>query len=276
MAIPRLNWDQLPSAARDAAESMLGPVRSAKTVGDGLNSAIASILDTQHGRVFVKGLRTDHRGVVTQQREAAINPYIRAVSPELLWRIEIGGWDLLCFEYVDGRGADYTPGSSDLTGLIATMHRLSQLPCPNLPPVYFRPAEARWAEVIADPAARELLAGDTILHTDYNPANILVTTNGDVQIIDWAWPTKGAAWLDPANLVPRLIACGHTPASAEEIAAECPGWRDADPAAVDLFASALTSLWADVACGQPNEEWKQKLAVSAQQWLEHRLATVGV
>lgn len=267
MAVPRLHWEQLPTAVRDATQALLGPVLSATTVSDGLNSAIAAILDTPDGRVFVKGLRS---GTVSQQREAAINPSVRAVSPELLWRIEIAGWDLLCFEYVDGRGADYTPGSSDLPGLIATMHRLSELPCPTLPPVYFRPAEARWAEVIADPAARDMLAGDTILHTDYNPANVLATTNGNIQIIDWAWPTKGAAWLDPANLVPRLIACGHTPASAEAVASECPGWSDADPAAIDLFASALTSLWADIA--RDPEPWKQALAASARQWHEHRSA----
>ncbi len=130
--------------------------------------------------------------MVTQQRESAINPYVRAVSPALLWRIEIDGWDLLCFEHVDGRGADFTPGSPDLPDLVATIRRLAELPCPDVPPVYFRRAEQRWAEAIDDPAAREVLAGDAILHTDYNPANILITTDG-AQIIDWAWPTKGAA-----------------------------------------------------------------------------------
>lgn len=106
MTIPRLDCEQLPTAARDAAEALLGPVRSARTVSPCQNSAIATIFDTKQGRVFVKGLRTDQRGVVTQQCEAAINPYVRTVSPELLWRILIAGWDLLCFEYVDGRGAD--------------------------------------------------------------------------------------------------------------------------------------------------------------------------
>ncbi|MGH4024382.1 MAG: phosphotransferase [Pseudonocardiaceae bacterium] len=276
MAIPRLGWEQLPDAVRHAVEALLGPVWSAKTVTHGQNSALATILDTQQGRVFVKGLRTGQRGVVSQQREAAINPHVRAVSPALLWRIEIAGWDLLCFEYVAGRGVDYTPGSADLPRLVSTMQRLAEVPCPNLPPAYFRPAEQRWAEPLDDPATRELLAGDTILHTDYNPANILVTSSGNVQIIDWAWPTKGAAWIDPANLVPRLIASGHSPASAEEVARGCPAWRDADPAAINLFASALTSLWADIARDQPDEGWKQTLAASTRQWLNHRLAAVIV
>ena len=276
MAIPRVDWEQLPPGARDAVEALIGPVQSATTVGPGQNCAIATLLNTQQGRVFVKGLRTDQRGVVIQQREAAINPHVRAVSPELMWRIEIDGWDLLCFEYVDGRGADYAPGSADLPHLVATMRRLAELPCPNLPPVCFRPAEQRWAEAIDDPAAREMLAGDTILHTDYNPANVLVTAHGNVQIIDWAWPTKGAAWIDPACLVPRLIAWGHSPASAEEIARENPAWADAEPAAIDRFASALTSLWCEIARDQPGETWKQTLAACAQQWLGHRSAAVSV
>lgn len=276
MAVPRIAWEQLPIAVHKAVQALVGPVKSARTVGDGQNSAIATILDTPEGRVFVKGLRTDHRGVVTQQREAAINPHVRAVSPGLLWRIEIAGWDLLCFEHVDGRGADYRPGSADLPRLVEAMRRLAELPCPDLPAVYFRRAEQRWAEAIDDPAAREVLAGDTILHTDYNPANILITAEGDARIIDWAWPTKGAAWIDPACLIPRLIACGHSPASAEGVARECPAWAEADPAAIDVFASALTVLWDEVARDQPDQPWKQALAASARQWRAHRSASLSV
>lgn len=276
MAVPRIDWEHLPAGVRHAVEALIGPVRSASTVGDGQNSAIATILKTQHGRVFVKGLRTDHRGVVTQQREAAINPHVRAVSPGLRWRIEIGGWDLLCFEHVDGRGADYTPGSPDLSPVVATMRRLAELPCPDLPAVYFRRAEQRWAEAISDPAAREVLAGDTILHTDYNPANILINRDGNAEIIDWAWPTKGAAWIDPACLIPRLIASGHSPGSAEDIARQCPAWEDAEPAAIDVFASALAILWEEIALDRSAEPWKQTLAVSARQWHHHRSAALTV
>ncbi|HVV12095.1 phosphotransferase [Amycolatopsis sp.] len=272
MAIPRIDWQQLPTRVHDAVEALLGSVKAAKTVGDGQNSAIATILDVEAGRVFLKGLRTDTPAVVTQQREAAINPHVRAVAPELLWRIEIAGWDLLCFEHVDGRRADYTPGSADLPRLVATMRQLAELPCPTLPPVYFRHAELRWAEVIEDPEAREVLAGDTILHTDYNPTNILVTGAGDIQMIDWAWATKGAAWVDPASLVPRLIAWGHSPTTAEEVARECPAWVEADPAAIDVFVAALTTMWNEIAQDQPDEDWKQALAQAARAWKDHRSA----
>lgn len=52
--------------------------------------------------------------------------------------------------------------------------------------------------------------------------------------------------------------------------------EQADPAAVDLFAAALTTLWNDIARDQPDEPWKQALAASAQRWHEHRLAAVSV
>lgn len=273
MAIPRIDWNQLPADARTAVEALLGPITTATTVGDGQNSAIATILDTFTGRVFLKGLRTDTRAVVTQQREAAINPHVRAVAPELRWRMEIAGWDLLCFEHVDGRAADYRPGSPDLPRLVAAMRTLADLPCPNVPPVYFRRAERRWAEEIDDPAAREVLAGDTILHTDYNPTNILVTGDNEIRMIDWAWATKGAAWVDPACLVPRLIAWGHSPAGAETVASECPAWTDADPAAIDVFVAALTTMWTAIAQDQPDETWKQSLARAAREWQDHRCAT---
>lgn len=273
MANPRIDWARLPVRARDAVHALAGPVRSAHTVSDGRNSELAAILDTIQGRIFVKGLRTDQPAVVTQQREAAINPYVRAVSPELLWRVVIDGWDLLCFEYVEGRESDYVPGSPDLPAVVATMRHLAGLPCPDLPPAYFRPAEQRWAEAIDDPGARAVLAGDTILHTDYNPANVLVTGVGEVQLIDWTRPTKGAAWIDPACLVPRLIAGGHSPAAAEEVARECPAWAEADPAAIDVFVEALTATWGDFARDEPGEPWNPALARAAQEWKDHRLAT---
>jgi serine/threonine protein kinase len=126
---------------------------------------------------------------------------VRAVSPELRWRIEITGWDLLCFDHVDGRGADYRPGSPDLPHLVATMRRLAELSCPDLPLVYFRRAEQRWAEAISDPAARGVLAGDTILHTDYNPANILITRDG-AEIIDLGVANQGCRMDRPRVLDP--------------------------------------------------------------------------
>ena len=59
------------------------------------------------GTVFVKGLRQDYPRVWTQQRKADINPFTHGLAPALHWQIRKGGWDLLGFEDLGGRHADY-------------------------------------------------------------------------------------------------------------------------------------------------------------------------
>jgi hypothetical protein len=74
--VRRTDWDELEAPARLAIEARTGQVRAARTVDAGLNSQLAVVLDTDAGRLFVKGLRLDHPGVVRQGREAMINPYV--------------------------------------------------------------------------------------------------------------------------------------------------------------------------------------------------------
>ncbi|MEV7796249.1 hypothetical protein AB0O68_30325 [Streptomyces sp. NPDC087512] len=58
-------------------------------------------------------------------------------------------------------------------------------------------------------------AGDTLVHTDLNPAKVLITGERSY-LVDWAWAGRGAVWLDAAIAVIWLLAGElHTPASAE-------------------------------------------------------------
>src|ERR1700749_1114638 len=79
--------------------------------------------------------------------------------------------------------------------------------CPAVP---VKPATQRWSAYL-DERAREWLAGDALLHTDFNPLNVLITPDR-TWIVDWAWPTRGAPFIDPACFPLRLRAPGHTPA----------------------------------------------------------------
>jgi hypothetical protein len=81
--VEHTDWNDLSQAVRDLIEVHTGPVRAARTVTGGLNSQLAAVLDTADGPLFVKGLRTDHPGVVRQQREAMINPYVLPLAPRL-------------------------------------------------------------------------------------------------------------------------------------------------------------------------------------------------
>ncbi|WP_326853185.1 RIO1 family regulatory kinase/ATPase [Actinocrinis sp.] len=262
----RVHWERLPGTVRDAIQAQTGPVRRATTAKEGLNSEIALFLDTDAGSFFVKGLRLSHPGVVTQRREAAISPHVAPVSPRLLWHIQIDDWDLLGFERIPGRHADYSPGSPDLPLVVDAMRRLGEIPCPDAP---VKIAEQRWAAYINDEASRRLLAGDQLLHTDYNPFNILIHRD-TAHIIDWAWPTKGAAWIDPCCLVMRLITAGHAPEEAEHWAQQTPAWHTASPHAIDTFATASTRLWREISQAKPLTNWKTGMAKSAHIWAEHR------
>ncbi len=52
------------------------------------------------------------------------------------------------------------------------------------------------------------------------PGNVLIAS--DARLVDWAWPTRAAPWIDPACWIVWLIASGHNPADAETSAASVP------------------------------------------------------
>ena len=124
--VPRIDWDHVPSEVRAVIESHTGPVTAAHTASAGLNSEIAVILETDGGWVFVKG-RPAGRPAVTRRREAAINPYVRHLAPRLLWQANTGGWDLLGFEHVSGRHANYAPGSGHLAVVVTVLCQLGTI-----------------------------------------------------------------------------------------------------------------------------------------------------
>lgn len=266
MTVRHTDWDDLGQPVRDLIQARTGPVLGARTVSAGLNSQLATVLDTAVGQVFVKGLRSDHLGVVRQHREAMINPHVLALAPRLRWQAEGTGWNLLAFDYLPGaRHADYTPGSADLPAVVQVLNRLQQIPCPDLP---VKRAEQRWAAYLDDDAARVLLAGQTLLHTDFNPLNVLMDA-GAAWIIDWAWPTRGAAFIDPACFLLRLMLDGHTAAQAEAWAQQCASWASTPDQAIGAFAIACDRLYAEIARQDP-QPWKQHLAAAAQEWARYR------
>ena len=261
---PRTTWDDLPAPVRAAIEAETGAVRAVHAISAGLNSAITARLDTRTGPVFIKGVRSDR--AAGQRREADLNPHVVPVAPRLHWQVDTDGWHVLGFEHIDARPARLSPGSADLPVVADTLARLGRMPPA---PRACRRIEDRWADAAhaakVDPA---LLAGDHLIHTDLNPHNILITQRG-ARVVDWAWPTLGAAWIDPACTTLWLIAEGHTPAVAEAWAAPVPSWTLASPQALDVFIATNAALWADIAAADPRP-WKQRLHHAATMWAEQR------
>jgi hypothetical protein len=238
-------------------------VLAAQPVTEGLNSEIAVVVYTSLGTTFVKGLRCDHRRVWTQHREAEINPYVVPVAPRLRWQVEEDGWNLLGFEHVTGHHANYSPGSPDLPKVVHALRLLGQIPCPDLP---LKLAQQRWSSYTD---AAQLFAGDHVLHTEWSPGNVVV--NDVAHVVDWAWPTRGAGWIDPACWVVWLVASGHSCPSAENWAAQVPTWHAAPREYLDEFARAQASMWQEIDHDDP-QPWTHRMAGAARCWAEHRSA----
>jgi hypothetical protein len=253
----KASWED----ARELIEKETGPIRAVTELSEGRNSEISVIVRTDADATFVKGRRTDHPQAWTQERERIINPLVRHISPALKWSSVNGGWDLLGFEYVPGLHADYSPGSSDIPKVMRTLLQLQEIACPDID---VKHADQRWASYTGTPG---LLAGTCLLHTDWSPGNVLVS--GRAYLVDWAWPTMGAAWIDPACLAVWLIASGHSPRSAESLASRIPSWQNAPASALDEFARVQALMWAGISADS-SEPWKKNLAGASRQWADHR------
>jgi hypothetical protein len=260
VAVEKSSWEE----ARDLIEKETGPVTAVTKLAEGRNSEISVIVLAGDEATFVKGRRISHRRAWTQERERLINPFVRHVSPALKWHAADAEWSLLGFECAPGAHADYSPGSPDIPKVVDALLRLQCTTCPD--GIEVKLAEQRWAAYTRTPG---LLAGRSLLHTEWTPGNVLVGERA--LLVDWAWPTRGAAWIDPACLGVWLIASGHAPDSAESWAARVPSWRDAPPGALDEFARVQALMWEGIA-DDSAEEWTKKMARAARRWASHREA----
>jgi hypothetical protein len=260
----RISYWQLPIAVRHHIDEIIGLVTAAHSATEGLNSSVAARVHTAEGHYFLKALPVEHRWVWTQQREAEMAPHVDAVSAGLIARIVEDGWDVLIVEALDGHHADYSPNSRDLGYVARLIARIGDLPCPNTP---LRLAEQRLAAYTSEDRLHHF-AGDSLLHTDLNPANVLVS-ECEARIVDWGWATRGAAWLDAAYWVSWLITAGHNPQQAEEWAARVPAWHTATIDGLTAFAEANARMWAEIGAGSA-DPWTRGIAAAAAAWWHYR------
>lgn len=255
-------------ALRALIERHTGPLKALTATEHGNDSDVTALAEGSQSTVFVKAMRNRAGGRRDSLlREIAIAPHLAQLAPQFQWAETgeehawvVGGW-----EAVDGRTADLRPGSADLGRVTGVVQQLGDLAVPGVAADW---SETRW-DRFAPAEDVHAFRGHALLYTDWHPANLILGTD-TTWLVDWSWPTVGAAFISPALLVVELVAGGHAPAQAEAVVAHLPSWHEAAPAALDAFARAHARMYQAAAERRPEQTWLTAVAHAAASWAAHR------
>lgn len=238
-------WSHVPFVLRDAVESDIGTVHTARPLPRTRSVPLAAVLRSRtHAPVVVKASPHDHAAAEYVRREAAVTPWIEGLAPRLIGAYDVGGWVATLTAHHIGRPANLEPGSPDLPrvarALTAPRRRQEG---PRLPYLF-----ERWA-ITPNQRDRRELRGPYLLHTNLHPTNLRVHSepvNPRVCVIGWGRAAVGPAWVEPVLFYRELRRAGHTPSQALPWLARLPAWRNALPERIDALArgmhSATTSM----------------------------------
>lgn len=118
--------------------------------------------------------------------------------------------------------------------------------------------------------------GATLVHGDIRPDNMIIAMGGGVFVVDWAQPSRGAAWQDVADLVPHMIMAGHSPASAEKTLIGVQAWDFAPSDVITGYAASFAGYWTRMSRqpappGVPNlRAYQRRAAAAAIAWTTYR------
>lgn len=273
----RDDWTELPDEVRAEVRAWAGPIRRAVPAGEG-QSCNAALTLYREGKlpVFLKAVR----GVSCEMRwlrnEIESAGLVGGIGPAVLFHCDVGDWLVVVFEHLEGRPAKLGPGSPDLPVVATALGRLGAIRAPGLSSLGDRWKTRWWRGLPGELHGRDLklleawedkapglVAGDSLVHTDLHEDQFVLGEDGGVHIVDWGWPASGAAWVDPAFLVIRLIRAGHHPADAESWARSQTCWGTAPPESVSAFAVYVAGLWSAKAT--------ESLAHTARDYADWRL-----
>lgn len=261
----RLEWRFLPPTLRTEIERRCGsPVVEAVSQDSGFSPGFASVLTCEDGsRHFVKAASVmAHRAFADSYREEgrvlAAMP-ADAPVPRLRWRLD-EDWVVLGIEHVEcGRNPSrpWEPAAVDsaLDALEVLAERLTPSRSADVGDLV--PELAGWADAWTALAQRHgdrgrraeaaslaaefarTRSGDTLVHTEVRADNLVVGTGG-VYVCDWAFPLRGADWIDSVMLLAAVHGDGGDVAP---YLAGRPLLAAVDPADVDRLLAVLAGYF---------------------------------
>lgn len=219
----RVEWPHLPPTVRAEVEQRLGsPVVKAESRTSGFTPGFASVLTTEDGgRTFVKAASVKAQRLFAdayreEGRKLAALPE-GTPAARLLWTLDVDGWFVLGLEHVESRQPRRPWRQAELDATLDALETVADLLTPppagldlidlatelaDFPGLWDRLRETRpdldHLEEAAALAARyrEVVGGQTLVHTDVRDDNVLIRPDGTAVFCDWNFPCVGAAWFD--------------------------------------------------------------------------------
>lgn len=304
----RLQWDDVPAAARCAFEDWAGSsVVVAISQPSGFSPGVAARVRLSDGRgMFVKaiGPKPNPDSPTFHRLEARIVSALPAAVPvpRVHWTYDQDDWVMLAFDEIEGRHPALPWCDEDLQRVIRGMIQLaitltpSPLPAGEVPTLGDRLAtrirgwqtlrdappdrldewSRRHLEKLADMEALAPAAavGDALLHFDIRADNILIGPDGGVWFFDWPHACVGAAWFDAIAFAPSVTMQGGPP--PEQVFARYQGSLKADRADVTACIASVAGFFTRTALEPPPpglptvQAFQAAQAVVAREWLAQR------
>jgi hypothetical protein len=259
----RITWAQVPAEVVAAIEDMLrGRVVGAASQPGGFSEGLAARVRLADGRrAFIKAANSLMAPGVAgfHRREIAIARRLptRVPVPRLLDAYDDGTWVALLFEEINGTLPAQPWRRVEFDRVLAATTDLARAltPAPIDGTVLGPPRLGGWLTLAADGptgaltslspwAARHLdelaalenhaeqaLAGETLLHGDLYPFNIMLTRER-VVFVDWPHAWIGAAHCDVLTLLSSASLSGIAP---QPLAEQHPLTRNLDPEQINVF-----------------------------------------
>jgi hypothetical protein len=245
----RITWSGLPPHVAAALGHALGSeIVAADSQPGGFSEGLAARIRLANGRrAFIKaassGVAAFHR------REALVGEALSPTGlvPRLLDVYDDGTWVALTFEEIPGRLPAQPWRPAELERVLSALTTLAEAltPSPADPALLAPPRLGGWRElagsatapadvdrlIALEEQAAQVLTGDTLLHGDLYPFNLLLTPDR-VVAVDWPHAWIGPAYCDALTLMSSASLSGIDP---QPWAARHPLTRDLDPLAVNVF-----------------------------------------
>jgi hypothetical protein len=219
---PRISWAEVPPRVRAAVDRELGsPIAAAVSQHGGFSPGTAVRVVCEDGRrAFVKavGLSLNPDSPGLHRAEIAVMSLLPGdlPAPRLLASYDDGDWVALVLEDIDGRRPELPWSEQDAWLVASSLGQLARTTAPRQMRAYGDVVHmlTAWDEVAAEPVgidpallarlpemlaaqslAAEVTVGEALVHWDARADNMLIR-DGRAMLLDWAWASRGAPWLD--------------------------------------------------------------------------------